>query len=74
MTAANKTKSPFLNRHIWSIVLILLSSGAKLLSEFLPDFTNFSEATTQKWVHFFDQIFVAIGALDIQIDIQIHFG
>lgn len=59
MTAANKTKSPFLNRHIWSIVLILLSSGAKLLSEFLPDFTNFSEATTQKWVHFFDQIFVA---------------
>jgi len=56
---ANKTKSPFLNRHIWSIVLILLSSGAKLLSEFLPDFTNFSEITTQKWVHVFDQIFVA---------------
>jgi MscS family membrane protein len=59
VTAANKTKSPFLNRHIWSIVLILLSSGAKLLSEFLPDFTNFSEITTQKWVHVFDQIFVA---------------
>lgn len=59
MTAANKTKSAFLNRHIWSIVLILLSSGAKLLSEFLPDFTNFSEITTQKWVHVFDQIFVA---------------
>jgi small-conductance mechanosensitive channel len=56
---ANKTKSPFLNRHIWSIVLILFSSGAKLLSEFLPDFTNFSEITTQKWVHVFDQIFVA---------------
>lgn|GEM_PF-3220069 len=59
MALANKTKSPFLNRHIWSIVLILLSSGAKLLSEFLPDFTNFSEITTQKWVHVFDQIFVA---------------
>ena len=59
MALANKTKSPFLNRHIWSIVLILFSSGAKLLSEFLPDFTNFSEITTQKWVHVFDQIFVA---------------
>lgn len=30
-----------------------------MLSEFLPDFTNFSEITTQKWVHVFDQIFVA---------------
>lgn len=59
MSAVKKPKSPFLNRNIWSIVLILFSAGAKLLSVFLPDFTNFSDITTQKWVHVFDQIFVA---------------
>jgi small-conductance mechanosensitive channel len=52
-------QSPFLNRHIWSIVLILFGTGAKLLSVFLPDFTNFNELTTQKWTQGFDQIFVA---------------
>ena len=59
MFSNKNNQSPFLNRHIWSIVLILFGTGAKLLSVFLPDFTNFNELTTQKWTQGFDQIFVA---------------
>ena len=61
MSAAPKSKtgSAFMHRNVWTILLILISIGAKVLSIFLPDIYNFEEITLQKWTNFLDNVFVS---------------
>jgi small-conductance mechanosensitive channel len=50
----------FLQRHTWSLLLLSVIAGAKLIAVFLPDFGIFKEkATETKWTQFFEHIFIS---------------
>jgi MscS family membrane protein len=50
----------FLQRHTWSLLLLLVIAGAKLIAVFLPDFGLFKEELTEtKWTQFFEHIFIS---------------
>jgi small-conductance mechanosensitive channel len=50
----------FLQRHTWSIILLLVITGAKLIAYFLADLGFFKDAALeQKWTNFFEHIFIS---------------
>lgn len=58
-----KSESSFLNRNVWTILLVLVIAGAKLLSIFLRDFFNFEESVLTKWTNFLEHIFISATVL-----------
>jgi small-conductance mechanosensitive channel len=59
MTNKNKSESSFLNRNVWTFLLILIITGAKLLSVFLSDIFALDESVLGKWTNFLEHIFIS---------------
>lgn len=50
----------FFYRHTWSLILLSVIVGAKLIAVFLPDLGFFKEGLTEtKWTQFFEHIFIS---------------
>jgi MscS family membrane protein len=59
MTIKIKSESSFLNRNVWTFLLILVITGAKLLSVFLSDIFALDESVLGKWTNFLEHIFIS---------------
>jgi MscS family membrane protein len=54
-----KSNSTFLNRNIWTFLLIIIIAAAKSLSVFLSDIFALEESALGKWTNFLEHVFIS---------------
>lgn len=54
------SEKSFLQRHTWTIILVIVVVGAKLIASFLPEIKLFKNALLEsKWINFFEHVFIS---------------
>jgi small-conductance mechanosensitive channel len=54
------SEKTFLHRHLWTIILVVVIVGAKVLASFLPKIEVFESALLEsKWISFLEHVFIS---------------